>query len=50
MYLFGHNNNFGTLDSFLDIEWRESGEFVWEVEVAASSASDYIEADYKSCV
>jgi hypothetical protein len=50
IYLFRYNDNFGTLDSFLNVERGEGVELFRQVQVAATSAGDDVEAYYKCCV
>jgi hypothetical protein len=48
--LFRYDNDFGTVDAFLDLERSEGIELFGGVEVAATSAGDDVEAYYKCCV
>jgi hypothetical protein len=50
IHLFRYDNDFGTVDAFLDLERSEGIEIFGGVEVAATSAGDDVEAYYKCCV
>jgi hypothetical protein len=50
MYLFGHNDNLGSLYSFLDIQRSKRIELVWEIQIATTSTRDNIETNDKCSI